>query len=176
MTAPSFGVSSKRSPLLKTKKAASSQLQSNQRRGTPSGRTVTPSFMRTSAPSHAGWEAGSGASCRGPASSSRDGRPDGGRHLLRSLCTALSGAAPRPQRAQSRTTTQRARTLPIAAGSDHIGNLQSIQPSTTIGVLPPTSTPHTVGPALEYYSQYSRHSAMVGLTLGGEYCPVRDCD
>jgi len=38
--------------------------------------------MCTSAPSHAGWAAGSGASCGGPASASRDGRPDGGRHLL----------------------------------------------------------------------------------------------
>jgi hypothetical protein len=50
---------------------------------------------------------------------------------------ALSGTAPGPQFAESRTTAQRARTLRIAAGSNHIGNLQSIQPSTTIGVPPP---------------------------------------
>jgi hypothetical protein len=40
--------------------------------------------MCTSAPSHAGWQAGSGASCGGPASAGREGLPDGGRHLLRS--------------------------------------------------------------------------------------------
>jgi hypothetical protein len=44
--------------------------------------------------------------------------------------TALSGAGPRPQRAQSRTTTQRARMLQIAAGSGHIGNLQSTHGTT----------------------------------------------
>jgi hypothetical protein len=41
---------------------------------------------------------------------------------------ALSGAAPGPQCAQSRTTTQRARTPGIAAGSRPIGNLQSTVP------------------------------------------------
>ena len=127
--------------------------------------------MCTSAPSHPGWAAGSGASCGGQPRPAATASRDGG-HLC---CAVLgssagrkhgtSGAGPRPHCAKSRTTTQRARTLGVAAGSDHIGNLQSIQPSTTIGVLPPTSTPHMVGPALEYYSQYCQHSAMMGLTL-----------
>ena len=37
----------------------------------------------------------------------------------------LSGTAPGPQRAQSRTTTQWARTLGVPAGSGHIANLHS---------------------------------------------------
>jgi hypothetical protein len=47
----------------------------------------------------------------------------------------LSGTAPGPQRAQSRTTTQRARTLGVPAGSGHIGNLHSTAP-VLLGVLP----------------------------------------
>ncbi len=66
--------------------------------------------------------------------------------------TALSGAAPGPQRAQSRTTAQRARTLGIAAGFGHIGNLQS---------------------AVLLYSQYCQHSIMVGLTLEVSTAPTR---
>jgi hypothetical protein len=58
--------------------------------------------------------------------------------------TALSRAAPGPKRAQSRTTAQRARTLGVPAGSDHvgvpagsdhIGNLNSTSP-VLLGVLP----------------------------------------
>jgi hypothetical protein len=63
--------------------------------------------------------------------------------------TALSG--PGLQRAQPRATTQRARTLGIAAGSDHIGNLKS---TVLLAVLP----------AL-------RHG---GTNPRGEYCPVPD--
>ncbi len=44
--------------------------------------------------------------------------------------TAPSGAGPRPQRAQPRATTQRARMLRIAAGSGHIENLQSTHGTT----------------------------------------------
>ena len=47
----------------------------------------------------------------------------------------LSGTTPGPQRAKSRTTTQRARTLRVAAGSGHIGNLHSTAP-VLLGVLP----------------------------------------
>jgi hypothetical protein len=45
-------------------------------------------------------------------------------HLVNGT-TALSANRPRPQCAQPRTTTQRACTLRIAAGSGHIGNLKS---------------------------------------------------
>jgi len=58
----------------------------------------------------------------------------------------LSGTAPGPQRAQSRTTTQRARTLGVPAGSGHIGNLQSIRSGTTRSTA---STPHTCRPPRE---------------------------
>ena len=47
----------------------------------------------------------------------------------------LSGTAPGPQRAQSRATTQRARTLGVPAGSGHIANLHSTAP-VLLGVLP----------------------------------------
>jgi hypothetical protein len=43
----------------------------------------------------------------------------------------LSGTAPGPQRAQSRTTTQRARTLGVPAGSGHIGNRHAL----SIGIV-----------------------------------------
>jgi hypothetical protein len=46
---------------------------------------------------------------------------------------APSVAAPRPQRAQPRATTQRAHTLRFAGGSGHIGNLQS---AVLLAVLP----------------------------------------
>ena len=118
---------------------------------------------------------------RVPASASRGGRPDGGRHLLRSrglrcwtnarhfqalplACSVLSRELRRkgPVRWESRrglTTSESCR----------------VSNPATIGVLPPTSTPHTVGPALEYYSQYCQPFALERLTLGGEYCAVPDC-
>ena len=171
VTASSFGLSSKRSPLLKTR----GQLPRNGSLISGAGlhRTHRTALLDV----HLGAiTRGLGGGLRRLLRGAGLGQP---RWLTRwrasfiaqswapllDESTALSGAAPRPQRAQSRATTQRARTLGIAAGSDHIGKLQSIQPSATIGVLPPTSTPHTVGPALEYYSQYCQHSAMVGLTL-----------
>jgi hypothetical protein len=57
----------------------------------------------------------------------------------------LSGAAPGPQRAKSRTTPQRARTLGVPAGSDNIGNLHS-RSGTTRST---SSTPHTCRPPRE---------------------------
>ncbi len=52
---------------------------------------------------------------------------------------ALSGTRHGPQCAQPRTATQRARALRIAAGSDHVGSLKSIQSGTTSSA---SSTPH----------------------------------
>jgi hypothetical protein len=124
------------------------------------GRTLPPSLMSTSAPSHAGWAAGSGASCGGAGL----GQPRWPARWRASFIVAqswapllddsaaLSGAAPRPQRAQPRTTTQRARMLGIAAGPCHIGNLQSI--TVRLEVLP-ALRPGATNPR-------------------GEYCPVPD--
>ena len=58
----------------------------------------------------------------------------------------LSGTAPGPQRAQSRATTQRARTLGVPAGSGHIAKLR-------------------------YYSEYFQHSAYMPTTPRAEPCP-----
>jgi hypothetical protein len=72
----------------------------------------------------------------------------------RALSGTASLSAPGPQCAQSRTTTQRARTLGIAAESGHIGNLQSTQPSTTIGVPPPALHNGRTSPRGEPCPQY----------------------
>jgi hypothetical protein len=116
--------------------------------------------MSTAAPSHTGLAAGSGASCGGQPRPAAVAGPGWRASFIIAQSwaplldgtTALSGVAPRPQRAQPRATTQRACMLRIAAGSGHIGNLQS---TVLLAVLP----------AL-------RHG---GTNPRDEYCSATDC-
>ncbi len=168
LTASSFGLSSKRSPLLKTKRCRQvapkwAQLLSKgsifERRKTPSGRTVPPSLMCTSAPSHAGWAAGSGASCGGPASASRGGRPDGGRHLLLRRCGLLCW-----------TKARHFQALPPArsALSRELRRKGPVCCELRRGLA--TSEACRV----RYYSRYCQYSAKGGTNPRREYCPVHD--
>jgi len=120
--------------------------------------------MCTSAPSHAGWAAGSGASCGGPASASRDGRPDGGRHLLlRSrglLCRMKARHFQALPLAGSELSRELRRNGPVRSEFR-----RALTTSETCRVLILTVL-LAVLPAL-------RHG---GTNPRGEYCPVPDCD
>jgi hypothetical protein len=91
-------------------------------------------------------------------------------HLVNGT-TALSGTAPGPQCAQSRTATQRARALGIAAGSDHIGNLQS---TVLLAVLPALRirADHPQRRALSQYSTSRRARAGTSSALSLRTCSL----